>query len=124
MDPFSPAPSAVTEAAVREHLRAFNARDLPALLAGFTADAHWVTGTTEVRGREALSAFFGAAMDRLAPVLTLQELLVDGDRAACRLTEEITVDGAGRRFAIAAFFHLDAGLIGSAKVYREGSAEL
>jgi ketosteroid isomerase-like protein len=113
-----------TGAAVRAHIRAFNERDLAALTAGFTQDAHWVTGSTEVRGREQLAEFFGAAMTGLLPTLTVHELLVDGDRAACRMTESLTLDGVPRSFAIAGFFRLRDGLISSAKIYREGSAEV
>ncbi|MBE1606611.1 nuclear transport factor 2 family protein [Actinopolymorpha pittospori] len=39
---------------VREHVRAFNAGDVDALLAGFTEDAVWITGTAVVRGRAGL----------------------------------------------------------------------
>lgn len=37
--------------ALEAHVRAFNERDLDALLAGFTGDATWITGTTTIRGR-------------------------------------------------------------------------
>lgn len=35
---------------VRRHVEAFNSRDLDSLMAGFTNDTVWVTGTTVVRG--------------------------------------------------------------------------
>jgi hypothetical protein len=51
-------------------------------------------------------------------------ILTEQDAAAAELTEEITVDGAVRRFAIAVFFRFAEGLITHASVYREGSADL
>jgi ketosteroid isomerase-like protein len=109
---------------VREHVRAFNDRDLDALLAGFTDDAVWITGTSCARGRVELTELFSGAMDGLLPTLTVQTLLADGDRVACQMTETLTFEGRERSYAIAAFFALRGGLIASAKVYREGSAEV
>jgi hypothetical protein len=40
------------------------------------------------------------------------------------LTETVTVAGEERTFSIAGFYRLRAGLIASAKIYREGSAEI
>jgi uncharacterized protein len=109
-------------AVVRRHLDAFNAGDLDALMAGFTDDAVWITGTTAVRGRADLTAFFSAAISELAPALTVQDLFADGDRAACQMNETLTVRGEARTVSIAAFYQLRDGRIASAKVYREGSA--
>ncbi|WP_326569093.1 nuclear transport factor 2 family protein [Amycolatopsis rhabdoformis] len=109
---------------LRRHVAAFNARDLAALLAGFTNDAVWITGTTVVRGRAELTDLFRAAMTQLLPTLTIDDLLVDGDRVAAQLTERLTHNGEARTFPIAGFYHLRDGRIASAKIYREGSAEL
>ncbi len=109
---------------VRGHVDAFNARDLDALMAGFTADAWWVTGTTVVRGRAELTELFAAAMAGLLPSLVIENLLTDGDRAACQMTETLTVSGEMRTFAIAGFCRIRDGRIASAKIYREGSAEV
>jgi uncharacterized protein len=113
-----------TSAAVREHIAAFNDGDLARLLAGFAADALWITGRTVVRGRDELSAFFGAAIDGLRPRLAVQNLVAEGCRAACQMTETLVFRQEQRSSAIAAFFRLREGLIVSAKVYREGSAEV
>jgi ketosteroid isomerase-like protein len=113
-----------TAAAVREHFEAFNAGDLDRLLAGFAEDAHWITGETSVRGREQLRAFFGAAIDRLRPRLDVANLVAEDCRAACQLTETLVFEQEQHTFTIAVFFRLRDGLITSAKVYREGSAEL
>jgi ketosteroid isomerase-like protein len=115
---------------VREHVRAFNDRDLDALLAGFTEDALWVTGTSAAHGRAELAELFAGAMEGLLPTLTVETLLAgaDGDsrggKVACQLIEVLTVGGRKRTDSIAAFFTLRDGLIASAKVYREGNAEV
>lgn len=111
-------------AAVREHVRAFSEGDLPALMAGLADDTVWITGTTTVRGRAQLEPFFRAAIEDLGPVLTLENLVVEGERAACQLTETLVWEGVERSFAIATFYTVRDGLIVTAKVYREGTAEL
>jgi hypothetical protein len=111
-------------AVVRTHVDAFNARDLDALMDGFTGDALWITGTSVARGRDELTELFAGAMEGLLPTLTIQDLLAEGDRAACQMVERLTVAGEERTFPIAAFYQLRDGRIASAKVYREGSAEI
>jgi uncharacterized protein len=112
------------EAVVRRHVNAFNERDLDALMAGFTDDAVWVTGTSVARGREELTELFAGAMDGLLPTLAIHDLLAGGDRAACQMTETLTVAGEEQSFPIAGFYRLRGRLITSAKIYREGSAEI
>jgi hypothetical protein len=52
-------------------------------------------------------------------------LLIDDDRAACELRENMTVDGAAREDFIAGFYRVDtSGVITSAKIYRQGSADV
>jgi hypothetical protein len=109
---------------VRRHVDAFNARDLDTLMAGFTEDASWVTGATIARGRGELTELFAGALAGLLPTLTIQNLLAEGDRAACQMTETLTVAGEERTFFIAGFYQLRGGRIASAKIYREGSAEI
>ncbi|MFD5563101.1 nuclear transport factor 2 family protein [Kitasatospora griseola] len=111
-------------AAIDAHVRAFNDRDVDALMAGFTDDAVWITGTTVVRGRAALAELFAAAMADLLPTLTVQNLLVGRDRAVCQLVETLRVDGERRVCSVAGFYRLRDGRIASAKIYREGSAEV
>lgn len=113
-----------TAAALHGHVAAFNARDLDALMAGFTPDASWVTGTSVARGHEELTELFSGAMAGLLPTLSIQNLVCDGDRAACQLTETLTFEGEERTYSIAGFYRLREGRIASAKIYREGSAEL
>ncbi|MEY9872669.1 uncharacterized protein (TIGR02246 family) [Streptacidiphilus sp. MAP12-33] len=113
-----------TESVVREHVRALNDRDLPALLAGFTDDAVWITGSSVARGRTELTEFFTGALERPLPTWTVETLLVDGDRAACQLVERFLVNGHRRTHAVAGFYRLRDGLIASARIYREGSADV
>lgn len=81
-------------AAIGEHVRAFNERDIDALMSGFTDDACWITGSSVARGQAELRELFASAMTGLLPTLTVQNLLATSGRIA------------------------------SAKIYREGSAEL
>lgn len=111
-------------AAVHRHVGAFNARDLDALLAGFTEDAVWITGSTTVRGRAALTELFDEAMRGLLPTLEVRDVIAEGARAACQMTETLTYGGETRSYPIAAFYVLRDGRIASAKVYREGSADI
>lgn len=107
-----------------EHVRAFNARDVDALMAGFTDDAVWITGGIRVTGRPALTEFFTSAMTGLLPTLRVHSVVAETDRAACELVETLTADGVRHTFHIAGFYRLRDGRIAAAKIYREGSAEL
>ena len=95
-------------AVVQAHVDAFNARDLDALMAGFTDDAVWITGTTTIRGHDDLTRFFEVAMVGLLPRLIIEDLVADGDRAACQLTEALTANGEVRTFSIAGFHRIRA----------------
>ncbi|MFJ6217099.1 nuclear transport factor 2 family protein [Streptomyces sp. NPDC092296] len=111
-------------AAVHDHVRAFNDRDVDALIGGFTEDACWITGSTTVRGRAELTELFSGAMSGLLPTLVVRSLLADADRAACQLVETLTVDGEEVICSIAGFYEFRDGRIASAKIYREGSADV
>jgi hypothetical protein len=111
-------------AAIGEHVRAFNERDIDALMSGFTDDAYWITGSTVARGRAELTKLFTSAMTGLLPTLTIQDLLVAPDRAACQLIERLNVRGDRQVCFIAGFYQFRDSRIASAKIYREGSAEV
>jgi ketosteroid isomerase-like protein len=113
-----------TAALVREHVRAFSEGDLDGLLAGLADDAVWITGRTTVRGKAELEPFFRAAIDELNPRLAIENLVVQGSKAAAQMTETLVWDGAEQTFPIAAFFRLSDGQIAAAKIYREGTADL
>jgi hypothetical protein len=117
-------PAVDPAAAVREHLRAFNAGDLPALLDGFTPDAVWLTGRSRARGRIELAQLFGQAMADLRPTLTLRTLVATEGLVACELTEVLVSGGRQRTYPIAGFYEIAAGRIASARIYREGSADV
>jgi uncharacterized protein len=110
-------------AAFAQHVSAFNAQDLDALLAGLTPDARWVTGASTATGRTELAELFGGAFE-VAPTLRLVTLVADGDRVAAELIERLVHDGVAHEFAIAGFYRFEDGQIAAAKIYREGSAEL
>lgn len=109
---------------VEEHLAAFNAHDTARVLAGFAPDAVWATGQDIVRGRDALAELFDAGLWELDPSLRILSLVGEDPLVAAELHETITVEGERRDFRIAVFFTVGAGLIRTAKVYREGSADI
>lgn len=111
-------------AVVTRHIDAFNAHDLDALMACFSADASWVTGSDRFQGAAALRTLFAGAFDALSPRLTLLSLVVQGDRVACELREDYSAEGVDRADHIAGFFRVEAGRISAAKIYREGSADI
>jgi ketosteroid isomerase-like protein len=110
--------------AILEHLAAFNAHDTDRVLAGLAPDAVWITGRDVATGRAALAEVFDDWLWSLRPQLATVNLIADGDTAAAELREQLTVDGATREYAIAAFFNVRDGLITHAKIYREGNATL
>jgi uncharacterized protein len=111
-------------AAIGDHVRAFNNRDIDALMNDFTDDACWITGATIARGHADRRELFTSAMTGLLPALTIQDLLVSTDRAACQLIERLNVGGKEKVCFIAGFYQFRGGRIASAKIYREGSAEV
>jgi len=111
-------------AIVHEHLRAFNAGDLPALLEGFTPEAVWVTARSRARGRKELAELFGRAIADLRPTLTLRTLVATEGLVACELTEVLVSGGRHQTYPIACFYEIAGGRIASARIYREGSAEV
>jgi uncharacterized protein len=108
---------------VRDHVSAFNDHDLDHLLACFSADATWVTGSERFRGSAELTKLFESAFTELSPKLTIQTMLIDGDQVACELSEQLIVDGATQVDHIAGFYRVQSGRITTAKIYREGSAD-
>lgn len=114
---------------VKRHVKAFNDKDVDALLADFTDDATWVTGDYIVPPG-GLREFFTGAFDALVPHLTLRRVIDGGDAVAAEMTEQWTHDGTTRTAALIAVFELapgvfisDPGTIRSAKIYREGTAD-
>jgi uncharacterized protein len=110
-------------ALVRDHLEAFNARDLERLMCGLSETVVWNTGTDVVVGRPAVAAFLGDAMSGLLPTLQIRSLVGDRDLVACELEERYRHRGLDHQAAIAAFFRFTGEEISEVKVYREGSAD-
>ncbi len=96
------------EQAIREHVAAFNSRDVERLMAGLAEDVVWQTGADTIRGRSELAAVFSDAFRVIAPQLTIRSLLIDRDQAACELRERMTVDDVAREDYIAGFYRLNA----------------
>ncbi|WP_265444665.1 nuclear transport factor 2 family protein [Flexivirga meconopsidis] len=116
----------MASAALDAHVTAFNARDLPGLLAGFTEDAVWVTGRYTCSGQAELRELFSGTFAAIAPQLRVLRV-VGGDAAsvvAAELVETMTVEGTVVQAPIAGFYTLRDGRIAAAKIYREGSADI
>ena len=113
------------EQVIRNHIAAFNAQNLYQLLAGFTEDAVWRTGKDTFRGREEFAQLFSEAFRTITPSLTIRSMVIGQDQVACELLESMTTEGIQREDAIAGFYRVDAhGMITSATIYREGSADV
>ena len=110
-------------ALVRDHLQAFNARDLERLISGLSGMVVWRTVTDAVVGRAAVEAFLGDAMSGLLPTLQIRSLVADRDLVACELEERYRHGGVDHQAAIAAFFRFTGEQISEVKVYREGTAD-
>jgi len=111
--------------AIRDHVAACNARDLQRLLTGLSEDVVWQTGQDTFHGRDELATLFSEALRTIGPRLTITSLLIDHDRAACELQETMTIEGANREDFIADFYRVDTGgVIVSAKIYRQGVADV
>jgi ketosteroid isomerase-like protein len=122
--PDQPGAAAPVRELVLDHVAAFNAHSTAGLLAGLAADVVWVTGQDAVRGHDGLLGVFDDWLWGRDPQLTIRTLVVQGDRAAAELREEIGIGEQRRGMNIAVFFETDGGRIRSVKVYREGDAGL
>ncbi|MEP7021672.1 MAG: nuclear transport factor 2 family protein [Pseudonocardiales bacterium] len=109
---------------VLAHVEAFNEHSTARLLDSLSKDAVWATGQDIVTGRAELARLFDQGLWDLAPSLDVRSLVVDGTAVAAQLYEELTLDGERQGFHIAVFFAISDGLIRTAKVYREGSADI
>ena len=106
--------------AVHAHLAAFNDRDADAVVATFADDAVFAAGEQIVVGHRALRAMFADAF--AAPIrarLDLRHAVVDGQTAACELSETLTVEGTTHELDMAAFYSVRDGLLTRVKVYRD-----
>lgn len=109
---------------VEAHLSAFNARDADAVVALFTEDAVFATADGLVVGRRALRALFSEAFaEPVGAALELRRAVIDGDTAACELTETLALpDGTSAELPVAAFYTVQRGALARIRVYRDTPA--
>lgn len=107
---------------VEAHVAAVNAGDVDALVAGFDEDVVFAGADDLIVGRRALRELFARSFARMAPQLETRTLVVDGDTAACELSERVRPTETGEHeFALAAFFTVRGGRIVRVKVYRDAA---
>lgn len=105
---------------VQAHLDAFNERDLEAVLAAFDDDAAFTSGDQTVVGLRSLRSLFTEAFSVPADAtLHLRRAVVEGDTAACELTERVAVSGTVQELDVAAFYTVRRGRLVRVRVYRE-----
>jgi uncharacterized protein (TIGR02246 family) len=106
---------------VRDHIAAFNDRDLERVLATFGEDAVFATTDQLVIGRRGLRALFGDSFAQsVGAALELRRAVVDGDTAACELVEHLALPGGGTADVdVAAFYTVRGGLLARVRVYRD-----
>ena len=105
---------------VEAHIAAFNAADLPAVMADIADDAVFSVGEQTAIGARAIRALFADSF--ASPVtarLTVQRIVIDGDTVACELTEQLTVDGAAHDIAVAAFYTVRDDRLVRVRIYRD-----
>ena len=108
---------------VRRHIDAFNARDLEALVACFSTDATWITGTDAFQGSAAYPELFGVAFAELSPQLHLRNLVAQDDVVACELREH-SVGGVEHTDHVGLLRHLVPVADHRREIYREGLADV
>ncbi|MGZ4182294.1 MAG: nuclear transport factor 2 family protein [Solirubrobacteraceae bacterium] len=108
---------------VRDHVCAFNERDLVGLLDGLSLDVVWQTGADTIVGRGEVSALMAAAFEGLTPSLEIRSVVAGDAAAAVEMVEHYRYEGVDEVAVIAAFFAFDGPLIKRVKVYRESSAD-
>jgi uncharacterized protein len=106
--------------AVEDHIRAFNAADLDAVMAGFDEDAVFSTADHLAVGARAISKLFADSFAAPATArLELQRAVVDDDTAGCELAEVIEADGVVHTLDVAAFYTVRGGRIVRVRIYRD-----
>lgn len=105
---------------VRDHIAAFNAKDVDGVLATFADDALFASGDQVVVGARALRVLFADAF--AAPVgaeLVLRHAVVQEGTVACELTERLTVAGSRHDVDVAAFYTVRRGRLARVRIYRD-----
>lgn len=105
---------------VEAHLDAFNRADLDAVMAGFADDAVFTVGDQTAIGARAIRSLFADSFAQpVAARLELARDVVDGDTAACELTEHLTVGGVTHTIEVAAFYTVRRGRLARVRIYRD-----
>lgn len=111
-------------ALVRDHVSAFNARDIDRLVQGLSPTIVWRTGADVFTGLDEVRKVLDEAMAELTPSLEVRAVVSGGDqRVVAEMIERYSHHGVTHTAPIAAFFRFDGELITQVKVYREGSAD-
>lgn len=115
-----PGPGAAPLQVVEEHIRAFNACDLDAAMAGFDDESVFSTADQVAVGVRAISRLFAESFDAPASAhLELQRAVVDGDTVGCELTELIQAEGITHTLEVAAFYTVREGRFARVRIYRD-----
>lgn len=117
-------PNGGAESAVHDHLAAFNTGGLERLAEGLDRDAVFATGQDVIRGKDQIIEFLGDSIRAVGPQLLVRSMISRDHEVACEMLERVVVDGETQEYALAAFYRIQDGRIRSAKIYREGTAEI
>jgi len=82
------------------------------------------SGTDRFGGTAELAMLFEDTFSGLRPELSIGNMVVDGDRVACELTERLIVGGVAHVDHMAGFDQVESERITERKIYREGSADI
>lgn len=105
---------------VTAHVEAFNACDLDGVMAGFDDEAVFTTAEHLAVGSRAISRLFADSFSAPASAeLAVERMVVDGDSAACEMTERITAQGVEHLIDVAAFYTVRGGRIVRVRIYRD-----
>lgn len=113
-----------TEQVVREYYDAVDAGEIPALLDLFAHDAvYHRPGYEPLKGRSEIEHFYRDERVIVAGMHTIDDIVVDGDRAAVRGEFNGTLkDHSTAQEGFADFFVLDNGLIAQRRTYFDRAA--
>lgn len=117
------APGSEPLGVVQAHLRAFNERDLEAVMAGFDPDAVFTMAEQLVIGARAIRQAFADSFAADARArLEVQRAVADGDTVACELIEHIQAQGMAHTLEVAAFYTVRGGRLVRVRIYRDLSS--
>lgn len=116
--------AASTRGVIEAHFAAFNRHDTAALLQGMAEEIVWAIGTDTFLGKTSLSDLFDDWLWSTDPHIDVLRLVVDGHEAAAECVEYLTLAGSRKSLPMGVFFEASDCLLRSAKVFREGTADV